>query len=254
VMVEATARRPIGPHPTERVGVPVMYQSWNLITFLHWHYDPAEVQRRLPSGMEVETFEGSAWVGMTPFLLEHLRAPGVPALPWLSRFPETNVRTYVRGPDGRVGIWFFSLDTPRLAAVLAARATYFLPYNWGYLDLRRDGARIRYRGRRWWPNGGAGYEVTVELGAPFDDADLSELDHYLTARWVLFTRYGPVAASASAEHPPWPLRRARVLEVRQDLISGVGLPEPHGEPLVHFSIGVDTRISAPRLIRPARAR
>jgi len=248
-MVDATARRPIGPHPTERVTVPVMYQSWNQISFLHWRYPPAEVQRLLPAGLEVETFDGSAWVGMTPFLLENLRAPVVPALPWLSRFPETNVRTYVQGPDGRVGIWFFSLDTPRLPAVLAARATYFLPYNWGDLELRRDGQRIRYRGRRHWPNGGAGYEVTVELGEPLGDADLGELDHYLTARWVLFTRYGPVLASASAEHPPWPLRRARALRVRQSVVSAAGLPAPRGAPLVHFSEGVDTRISAPRPLR-----
>ena len=93
----------------------------------------------------------------------------------------------------------------------------------------------------------------MELGEPLDADDHGELDHYLTARWVLFTRYGPVTASASAEHPPRPLRRASVVELRQDIVPGVGLPEPDGEPLVHFSAGVGTRISHPRSIRPKRS-
>src|SRR5215211_2195923 len=101
-----------------RVARPVMYHEWRRIVFAHWRY-PAEVVRPLlPAGLQVETFDGTAWVGLVPFLMDRVRAPGVPALPWLSRFPETNVRTYVRDGGGRTGIWFFSLDAARLPAVL----------------------------------------------------------------------------------------------------------------------------------------
>jgi uncharacterized protein YqjF (DUF2071 family) len=78
-----------------------MYQTWSWLSFLHWPYDPAVVQRLLPNSLEVQTFQGQAWVGVTPFFLEDLRTPVAPALPWFTSFPETNVRTYVVGPDGR---------------------------------------------------------------------------------------------------------------------------------------------------------
>jgi len=117
------------PNPPHSVRSPIMYQSWNNISFLHWRYDTGSLQSRLPAGLDIDVFERSAWVSLTPFLLENVRAPFMPALPWLSRFPEMNLRTYVNGPAGP-GIWFFALDADRLAAVLAARSSFGLPYHW----------------------------------------------------------------------------------------------------------------------------
>jgi uncharacterized protein len=113
-----------------RVRRPVMYHHWTWITFLHWRYPPDTVQSKLPATVTVETCDGAAWIGVTPFLMRGVRVPGLPAVPWLSEFPETNVRTYVRDRLGRTGIWFLSLDAARLPAVLAARAGYALPYYW----------------------------------------------------------------------------------------------------------------------------
>jgi uncharacterized protein YqjF (DUF2071 family) len=234
------------PEPQKPVPHPVMFQSWNRITFLHWAYDPEPVRRLLPGRLELETFDGLAWVGVTPFVLDNLHAPGLPPLPWLSTAPETNVRTYVRGPGGERGIWFFSLDIARLPAVLFARSVYFLPYMWADMDVEDDGKRIRYSGRRRWPGEEAGYDIGIDIGEPFPDAELDDLDHFLTARWVLFTFYGPLAAMSFAEHPRWPLVRARVTRLDETLLASAGLPEPSGDPLVHFSPGVDVRISRPR--------
>jgi uncharacterized protein YqjF (DUF2071 family) len=95
----------------------------NPTRFLHWLYDPRLLQRLLLGGLRPHTFEGRAWVGLTPFFLEDLRTPVAPALPWFTSFPEANVRTYVQGRDGREGLWFFSLDAARLEPVLVARST-----------------------------------------------------------------------------------------------------------------------------------
>ena len=105
------------PEPIER---PVMLQRWDDLTFLHWPYAPETVAQLLPPGLQVDTIDGAAWVGVVPFRLT-IRAPGMPAVPWAGRFAEVNVRTYVRGPDGRRGIWFLSLDAARLGGVLLAR-------------------------------------------------------------------------------------------------------------------------------------
>jgi len=117
----------------------MMIQAWRHITFLHWRYPVEVVQRLLPAGLEVQTFDGDAWIGLLPFLMDDIRVPRTPALPWLSRFPETNVRTYVHGPDGGTGIFFFSLDATRLPAVIAARTSLGLPYCWSQMSVDIDG-------------------------------------------------------------------------------------------------------------------
>jgi uncharacterized protein YqjF (DUF2071 family) len=228
-----------------------MLHHWRQLTFLHWRYPPATVQALLPPGLEVDTFDGDAWVGLIPFLMDGVRAPGVPALPWLSRFPETNVRTYVRGPDGRTGIWFFSLDATRLPAVVTARATYGLPYYWSAMAVREADAVLTYRSHRRWPgppgDRPADCAAAVRLGAGMD-AEAGPLDYFLTARYRLYSTLAGRLIAADAEHPPWRLRRATVMHLRQSLIEAAGLPGPDGEPLVHASSGVRVRIG---IWRPA---
>jgi uncharacterized protein YqjF (DUF2071 family) len=228
-----------------------MYQTWSWLTFLHWSYPPEVVQRLLPDRLAVHDFGGRAWVGLTPFFLRDLRTPVAPAPPWFTSFPETNVRTYVVGPDGREGLWFFSLDAARLEPVLVARSTYALPYMWSDMTVERDGQVLRYRSRRRWPGPTpATSAVTVEVGARLAPAELGELDHYLTARWQLYTTLGPVLARSCVEHEPWPLHRATVPELDTDLVAAAGLPRPEGEPVVHWSPGVRTRISGLRPLSP----
>jgi uncharacterized protein YqjF (DUF2071 family) len=224
---------------------PVMLQHWRRLTFLHWPYRASAVQALLPAGLEVETFDGAAWVGLVPFLMDAVRPPRVPPVPWASRFPETNVRTYARGPDGSGAIWFLSLDAARLGGVLAARGGYALPYYWSRMSVGTHGGRLAYRSRRRWPGPtGARCDADVELGEPFASEELGSLDHFLTARYRLWTVAGGRLAAAAAEHPPWSLRRARVVDLDQDLLAAAGLPAPEGAPVVHASEGVRVRIGA----------
>ena len=225
-----------------------MVHGWDELTFLHWSFVPDAVQRLLPPGLTVQTFEGKAWVGLVPFFLR-VGLPGVPSVPWLSRFAETNVRTYVTGADGSQGIWFFSLDAARLGAVVVARATYRLPYFWSRMSIERSGSTISYRSTRRWPGPrGARSEVVIEIGDRFDPSELAELDHFLTARWSLFSAPRSGLRHALAFHEPWPLHRARALRVHDELIRAAGLPDPTGEPLVHYSPSVEVRIGWPSRI------
>lgn len=224
---------------------PVMLQRWATLTFLHWRYDPATVQRLVPPGLTVETFDESAWVGLVPFFM-HVAAPNGTTAPWASHFCETNVRTYVRDRKGRSGLWFLSLDAARLGAVLTARTTYRLPYFWSRMRLAQAGPVTTYTCVRRWPGPvGASSLVSVEADEPFREDQLTRLDHFLTARWVLFSVAGARRRYARAEHRPWPLRRARVLHLDDALVVSAGLPEPTGQPLVHYSDGVTVRIGLP---------
>src|SRR5262245_24018727 len=115
------AGRPvISPFPPEHI-VAIAHQQWNHATFLHWSCDPAVLWPVVPKSLEIDTFENKAWVGVIPFIVEKFRPALLPPFPFISRFPETNVRTYVIGPDGCPGVWFFSLDAKRLLPVIAGR-------------------------------------------------------------------------------------------------------------------------------------
>jgi uncharacterized protein YqjF (DUF2071 family) len=228
-----------------------MVHGWDELTFLHWPYRPDEVQPLLPPGLEVEPFDGRAWVGLVPFFLRVGLPHGIGPVPWVSTFAETNVRTYVRNTvDGTSGIWFFSLDAARLGAVLVARATYRLPYFWSRLRLVVDGDVRRYDCRRRWPGPrGASSHVRVEVGDRFVPDELTPLDHFLTARWSLYS--APVAGlrRAAASHDPWPLHRAEATLVDDGLITAAGLPPPTGPPVVHHSPSVTVRIGWPHRLR-----
>lgn len=231
-----------------------MRQRWERLTFLHWRFDPPAVQRLLPPGLRVDPWHGSAWVGLIPFFMR-VASPGGHQAPWASTFCETNVRTYVVDHEGRPGIWFFSLDASRLGAVTAARTTYRLPYFWSSMrlvetgaDPAEDGGRheLTYDCIRRWPGPrSATSRVRIAVSDPFDPADLDERDHFLTARWILFSAAGSRRRFARAWHEPWPLHRVEVRAADDDLIVAAGLPRPEGPPLAHYSPGVDVEIGRP---------
>jgi len=228
------------------IGRPVMRQRWERLTFLHWPYDPAQVQRLLPAGLTADELDGAAWVGLMPFFMHVATADGRRA-PWASYFCETNVRTYVRDEQGRPGIWFCSLDAARLGAVAVARAAYGLPYYWSSMRLAERNGQVGYACRRMWPGPhGATSRVRVQIGDPLAAGELGEREHFLTARWQLLSADGRGRRRrARVWHQPWPLHRARALTVDDELIAAAGLPQPGGEPLVHYSPGVDVRIGRP---------
>ena len=227
-----------------RVWPAVMVHRWSWISFLHWRYEPARVEALLPRGLEVETFDGSAWVGITPFLLS-LRTPGLPYPRAMTDVPEMNVRTYVRGPEGLSGIWFFSLDLGRLPAVIGARATYGLPYYWAEFKVQAGERLCRYRARRVWPPPAAATEATVEVGESVGGGAEGELADFLTARWRLFTLMGGSLWQATVAHPRWPLRTARAAAWETTHLSAAGLPSPLESPLAHWSSGVEVRVGPP---------
>lgn len=227
-----------------------MFQSWNRLTFLHWAYDPAVIQPLLPEGLTVDEYDGVAWVGLVPFRVDGLRLPYMRPVPWISSFPETNVRTYVRDPNGDRGTWFLSLDADRLAAVVGARTGFRLNYQWAQMKLSLDGTSVHYSSSRngLMSSAPAHSDIEIEIGEPYDADELTGRDHFLTALWRLYTTYGGRLAYAQVEHPPWPLFHARVLKLDQDLITAAGLPHPEAIPLAHYSPGVDTKMGAPVLL------
>lgn len=222
-----------------------MRQEWRDLAYLHFRYDPADVAPLLPDGLEVDTFDGSAWVGVIPFSMRGVGLPHGPAVPYFGAFAEVNVRTYVR-IGGVPGVWFCSLDVDRLAPALVARATYRLPYCWGATTHRRTGDTVVTAIRRRWPQRTDPSLLEVRAGPPVAADDLAV---FLTARWGLFSRARHGLRYAPVDHEPWPLRSATVDVWDDVLLRAAGLPPPGGDPHVLFSDGVAVRIGWPRRVR-----
>jgi uncharacterized protein len=229
--------------PDEQVRFPVLRGGWLTMSFLHWRYDTSVIQAVLPEGLEADTYDGSAWVTVAPFLMADQRPPLLPTIGRLGTFPETNLRTYVRGPDGRDGLWFFSLEAANAAFVGGARAVVGAPYHRASLSID-ERQEIRYAGVRH--GGSPSYRLVVRPGAALEP---TERDVWLTARWRAYTRHLGRLWETPVTHEPWPLRAAKVSELEETLTAAAGLPAPVGEPLVHYSDGVrDVRIGVSRIL------
>ena len=186
----------------------------------------------------MDAFDGKAWIGLTPFLLAGLRPPLFPQVLGIS-FPETNLRTYVRGAKGP-GIWFFSLDAARLSAVVGARATYGLPYHWADMEVGISAGEVIY-----FSNRGGRVKTRIRIAKADRIDQLSALEEFLTERYRLYSVLRSGLISAEVKHPPWSLNQARVLELEENLRRAAGLEFPGSDFLVHHSAGVDTRIGLP---------
>jgi hypothetical protein len=215
-----------------------MRQTWRRLTFLHWALEPALIRGFIPSGLELDTFDNAAWIGLVPFEIHNLR--GIP------HFPETNLRTYVIGPDGSRAVWFFSLEAARLIAVLGARIAYHLPYFWAKMSVILENGAIHYSSRRQRPHHpSAMTDIVVRPGALYKSDELAERDHFLTARYRLYSMARGRLKHAQIEHPPWPLARASVVSLRETLLAASGLPPPRGAPVVHYSHELSVAIGFP---------
>lgn len=219
-------------------------QRWDLLTFVHWRCDPFRVQALLPTGLSVDTFDGSAWVGLVGFRMVDVRPPVVPTLHPLTTFSETNVRTYVRGSRGP-GVWFFSLEIPRLLGVTVARTLFSVPYTWAAMSIVADGPRVRYESRRRWP-APRGAHSTLEVLVTGPITAPNELEIFLTSRWATYTALGGGLGWVPVAHEPWSLSACELIEIDESLLAAAGLPDIPGAPLVHHADPVTARIGWPR--------
>ena len=216
----------------------VMLQRWHEITFFHWSCDPGLLRPLIPNELQLDTYDGKAWISVTPFLLKGLRPPGFPQTLALD-FPETNLRTYVIGPKGPA-IWFFSLDAGKLLPVAGARATFGLPYFWADMRVVVGSTENFYFSTR-----GGRARTRIRIAKEGRVIEQSALDIFLTARFRLYSTIRRRLITAEVEHPPWELNHVRVLEFEEGIRNAMRVEFPSTDFLVHHSHGVDTKIGFP---------
>jgi uncharacterized protein YqjF (DUF2071 family) len=225
-------------------------QTWNDLLFAHWPVPVDRLRPLVPDVMPIDTYDGRAWVGLVPFWMSGVRARAMPALPWVSVFPELNVRTYVT-LEGKPGIFFFSLDAARWHAVLGARAVFRLPYYHARMRASVEGNLVRYASdRTHWGAPPARLRMSYRsVGAAFNPAPGS-LEYFLAERYCLFTgdpRGRPIICEI--QHPPWPLQSAEADIRTNTMTSTAGIDLPGVAPLLHFVKRQDMVHWLPRPVR-----
>jgi uncharacterized protein YqjF (DUF2071 family) len=228
--------------------LPVMFQRWMHLLFLHWPTPPDLVQMTLPEGLLVDTFDGHAWLGIVPFFMRGVRPAGFISVPGISNFLELNLRTYVRDVLGRPGIWFYSLDANQMLAVCLARAAFALPYEFADMRATVSEGEIDYRSHRL----GSGsslhyrYRPTEKLG----EARLGSLGFFLVERYRLFARRGNKLFTGQVHHSPYQLHKVAVAQADPGLFAMNGFETPAERP-VHmvYSERVDVSIYPPALCK-----
>lgn len=226
-------------------------QTWNDLVFLHWPVPRSILRPLVDARLELDEFDGTAWMGVTPFHISDVALRELPPIPGASAFPELNVRTYVRFED-RPGVWFFSLDAGHRLAVLAARVLYRLPYVFAEMSVALEGERIVYRSKR---RSGPGFEASYGPEGPVFRAEPGSFDHWSTERYRLYA-LSPTGSlySADIHHAPWPLQPASADLDRNDMLAVHGLHASGSMAPPRFVRRIDVIIWPLESVRPASVR
>ena len=216
-----------------------MYMTWQSLLFMHWRVPTDTLRPLIPEHFEIDTFDGSAWIGLIPFTMRNVRPAisgvRVPPVPTMHHFHECNVRTYITRGEQR-GVWFFSLDAASKLAVIGARRLWNLNYIYSDMSLCRDGETIHYEVKRK-ANPATTMRCAWRVGDPLPQSQPGELAHFLTERYALFTvdRRGRPKIGC-IRHEPWSLYSAEVLELDDHLVSAAEIDmDTAAPPTLHYA-------------------
>ncbi|OFW46331.1 MAG: hypothetical protein A3J29_17665 [Acidobacteria bacterium RIFCSPLOWO2_12_FULL_67_14b] len=218
-------------------------QSWCDLLFAHWPVPVASVRHLVPAGLEVDSFDRQTWIGVVPFRMEGVMVRGLPDVPWISAFPELNVRLYVtRG--GKPGVWFLSLDASNPVAVWVARRVFHLPYEHARMKVDLSQAGVEYWSARRRPP--AAFEATFRPTSPVREPARGSLEHWLTERYCFYALDGRGRLlRGDVHHRAWPLQSAEAEIRRNAMLEVHGVSIHDAKPLLHFARRLDMVAWAP---------
>ena len=229
----APSRRPAGRNDGT--------QRWESLLFCHWEISPDLLRPVIPDPLQIDTYDGTAYIGVVPFKMRKIRPRWLPSV-LAQDFLETNVRTYVTHKD-RPGVYFFSLDANSWSAVNAARIGWSLPYHHATMAASQIGDQHHYQSQR--RSGGADHRVSFRIGQSLGPSTQGSREHFLLERYLLFVQRGTAIHVGQVHHDPYDASLAEVDQIQDTLVSALGLPPLDGRPdLAHYCPGVDVEVFA----------
>jgi hypothetical protein len=235
----------------------VLTQRWNDLLFAHWPVPASSLAALIPEGLQVDTFQDTAWLGVMPFWMDKVKVHGLPPILGARSFPDLSLRTYVREKrTGTPGVCCLSLDSSNLLAVAAGRAIYRLPYHWAEMRLeQRTEREFSFYSRRRLAGRPVVFKARYRGLGPsrkLAESRLGTLDYFLTERYCLFSsnRAGQIIR-ANLHHASWPLEEAEAEIEQNDLAAVLGIRLPDEKPVLHYSRQLAVYIWPAELVRSA---
>lgn len=232
---------------------PLWHQNWDHLLFLHWEIPVEQLRPLVPPELDIDTFQGKAYITLLPFTLSGVRPTGLPAVPFLSSFHEVNLRTYVHLAGSDPGVWFFSLDASSAMAAAAARASYHLNYYaaqiaFTFLDEKRP--TIEFHSARE-AAGATPATCRVQYspqGEQAVEAVAGSIEHFLIERYVLYAHREDRLYRARVHHAPYKIQPAEISGLEETVIWAAGIRRSEAIPLRHYSRGVSVEIFGPERV------
>jgi uncharacterized protein YqjF (DUF2071 family) len=255
-MLEYLVRTSHKPRPLPS-GRWAMTQRWNDLLFAHWPVPAASLTPLLPEGLDVDTFQGSAWLGIVPYWMDRIKVRGMPPVFGARSFPEMSLRTYVRDQcTGTQGVYFFSLDASNLLAVAAGRMIYHLPIHWAEMRIEQRSEReFSFQSRRLLSPRTARFSARYRGKGPSSklaESHSGTLEYFLMERNCFFTRNrAGQTIKAKIHYVPWPLEEAEADIEQNNLAAGIGISLPNRAPVLHYLRRMAVYIWPAELVRPA---
>ncbi|WP_085524558.1 YqjF family protein [Tuberibacillus sp. Marseille-P3662] len=217
----------------------IMKQTWHDLLFAHWPVDPDMLGRFLPNSLPLDTYKGDAWISLVALSMSGVRPRGIPPVPFMSRFPELNVRTYVT-VDGKPGVYFFSLDAASWMAVKLAGIAYHLPYFHARMNVTSESGKVSYTSKRY--NGQRDFRCQYQAISEPYQAEKGTLDYWLAERYCLYTVHNQRVYRCNIHHQPWLLQKAEAHIEKNTMIDRRIQIKEDPAPLLRFSKQKDVRI------------
>ena len=227
----------------------VWRQSWPDVLFAHWPVPTKTLWPLVPEALQIQEFDGTAWIGVVPFHMRGIARRLLPPVPWLSSFPELNVRTYVE-MEAKPGVWFFSLDATNPLAVSAARRFFHLPYYRTEMEFSPSDDRITYQSRRVTRGSSPRFEGNYGPTSSADQSVPGSVDHWLTERHRLYAEAldGRIYRN-EVHHVPWPLKRAQAEIEANSMTDPLGVVLEGPCATLHYGKRVDVILWSPERVQ-----
>nr|WP_237578310.1 DUF2071 domain-containing protein [Leptospira mayottensis] len=217
---------------------PFMIQNWEELLFLHWEVPQKFLEKILPQGLEIDTYQGKTYIGIVPFRMKRVRPIGLPPFPWISYFSELNVRTYVKA-KGKPGVYFFSLDAGNRIVVEVARKFFHLPYLNAKINFKKEKTRKEFHCRRNDSRANPGeFHITYRPSTEVYRTKEGTLENWLTERYCLYCKDSQEKIyRGEVHHLPWPIQKAECNIYHNTILKSNNIPLTHSmsEPLIHYS-------------------
>jgi uncharacterized protein YqjF (DUF2071 family) len=257
-MLEYLVRTSHKPRPLPS-GRWAMTQRWNDLLFAHWPVPVSSLAPLLPEGLDVDTFQGSAWLGVVTYWMDRIKVRGVPPIFGALSFPELSLRTYVRDQrTGAHGVYFFSLDASNLLAVAAGRLFYHLPIHWAEMRIEQRSEReFSFHSRRLLSRQTTLFSARYRGLGPSSklaESHSGTLEYFLMERNCFFTRNrAGQTTKANIHYVPWPLEEAEADIEQNNLAAAIGISLPNQAPVLHYLRRMAVYIWPAELVRPVLA-